>query len=511
MVKPMNQRLTQPSWTILICVSMTLGTLALYGQVVNHYFVSYDDYEYVLENPFVREGLTKEGMLQAFRQAHAGNWHPVTWLSHMLDCELFGLNPGAHHFNSVLIHVVNSLLLFMILKGMTGTLWRSALVAALFALHPLHVESVAWIAERKDVLSTLFWMLSVMAYVHYVKYSKRSGYWWSMGFLALGLLSKPMVVTLPLILLLLDYWPLGRFQSDGKTGDLRPRLTKAVKEKIPLLLLSALSSLVTLTVQAKWGAMASTIPFKARLANAVCTYLIYIKKMIFPTALSIYYPHPGPELPAWKIVISLLLLIGISMVALRSARRLPFLTVGWFWYIITLVPVIGLVQVGTQAMADRYTYVPLIGLFIILSWGSHRIQLRRPVIRTPIYLGFSILILVFAMSSWIQIRTWRNSVTLFAQAVKVTNHNFVAHNNLGNALAREGRLHEALNHYTEALRLRPNDAVCHNNLANVLLKQGKFQEAFHHYSEALRIRPDFEEARYNLGMALRRMQESLSR
>jgi hypothetical protein len=252
--------------------------------------------------------------------------------------------------------------------------------------------------------------------------------------------------------------------------------------------------------------MASTVPLKDRLANAVCTYMAYIKKMLWPSGLSFYYPHPGPELPTWKVAVCLLFLISMSAAAVRFAHRLPFLFVGWFWYMITLIPVIGLVQVGTQAMADRYTYVPLIGLFIVLSWGSHRILLRRPRLRISIWLGFSAALVVLAVSAWIQIGYWQNSIVLFDRAVNVTEDNFLAHNNLGNALAREGRMNEALYHYRKALMLRPNDPTSHNNLGNVLLKQGRFQEAIRHYSKALEIRPDFEEARYNLGMALRRMQ-----
>jgi len=488
---------------LIVSLFLTLITLAIFWNVQNHEFVNFDDLKYITENPHVRYGLTSEAVTWAFTATHVSNWHPLTWLSHMLDCHLYGLNPKGHHFNNLLFHIANTLLLFLILNRMTGALWRSSFVAALFALHPLHVESVAWIAERKDVLSTFFWMLTMWAYVRYVERPGLNSYLLSLLFFAMGLMAKPMLVTLPFVLLLLDYWPLGRIQF-GKSGDGKERwlALHLVREKLPFFFLAAISSVVTFSVQQTSGSVVSFIPLKARIANALLSYVGYITKMIWPHHLAVFYPHLVNDLPLWQAVGSGLLLIIISILVIRVVRLHAYLTVGWLWYLGTLVPVIGLVQVGTQAMADRYTYVPLIGLFIIIAWGLSCLVARWRYHKIVLAISAVLILSSLSVCTLVQLQYWKNGITLFERALEVTSNNFVAHNNLGNALGRQRRFGEAVQHFLEALRIRPGYAHALNNLAATLAHQGKFEEAIVHYTEALRIRPEFEEAHINLGIAL---------
>lgn len=390
----------------------------------------------------------------------------MTWLSHMLDCELYGIRPAGHHLTNVFLHIVNTLLLFLILKRMTGTLWQSAFVAALFAVHPLHVESVAWVSERKDVLSTFFWFLTMLAYVRYVQCPGFSRYLLVVLSFALGLMAKPMLVTLPFLLLLMDYWPIGRFQfgrSDdhGSTtprrsvnANRRSQTFRLVWEKAPLLALSAVSSIVTFLVQQSEGALApiASFPLKVRIANALVSYGAYIGKMVWHGHLAVPYAHPG-MVPVWKFAGAGLLLLSISGLVIRLARQHPYLATGWLWYLGTLVPVIGLVQVGAQAMADRYTYIPLIGLFIMVGWGVPRLLKRWPYRRIMLLVTAGLLLLTLMVCTRIQVGYWRNSVTLFEHAIRVTADNYLAHVTLGIALYQEGRLDEAVVHFSEALRI----------------------------------------------------------
>ena len=460
---------------LILGIAITLLTLALYWRVQGHGFLHYDDYQYVVDNPHVRHGLTRQGVLWALTSGYASNWHPLTWLSHMLDCELYGLNPQGHHLNNLLLHIANALLLFRLLLRMTGALWRSAFVAALFALHPLHVESVAWVAERKDVLSTLFWMLTLGAYLRYRERPTGTRYLATLFLFALGLAAKPMLVTLPFVLLLLDCWPLGRMPS--------PRsLLPLVREKAPFFVLAALSSVITFWVQSHWGAVVLSIPLKERLANALVSYVGYGAKMLWPVNLACFYPHPLDGLPLWQAAGALLLLAGVTVAVVRAGRRLPYLAVGWLWYLGTLVPVIGLVQVGAQAMADRYTYVPLIGLFVMLSWGAGSLAAKGPLPKIATAALSAALLAALLPLTWSQISHWKDSETLFAHALEVTDRNLLAHNNLGNALARQGRLEEAEFHLVEALRLRPDYAAAQNNLGILRLRQGRFEEAAGHFA-----------------------------
>ena len=503
-------------FSIGLCLIMVI--LAVFWPVKNYEFINFDDDLYVTDNPYVKAGLTLKSVIWAFTTMHANNWHPLTWLSHMLDRELYGLNPGGHHLTNLLFHIGNTLLLFLVLKRMTGALWRSSFVAALFALHPLHVESVAWVAERKDVLSTLFWILTMWAYFWYTEQPRLDRYLLVLLLFALGLLSKPMLVTLPFILLLLDYWPLGRFQFGQLNGHHNPHSSKSISpcnqrsltfrlvlEKAPFFALSAVSSFLTFFAQQKGGAVKSfeLFSFGNRIGNALVSYVNYIGKMIWPHHLALLYPHPG-ALPIWQVIGASLLLVCVSVVAIRSARRHPYLMVGWLWYLGTLVPVIGLVQVGMQAMADRYTYVPLIGLFVMIAWGIPNILLRLGCRRIVLAILADLLLLTLTAIAMLQVKHWHNSVTLFKHSLKVTVDNYIIHNNLGIALAARGKDEEAIAHYVEALRIKPYFVEAHNNFGNALVRQGKYREAIYHYAECLRIMPDLAKAHSNLGVALSR-------
>jgi len=500
---------------LIVSLFLTIITLATFWQVQNHEFVIYDDYEYITGNSHAQAGLTFDGIVWAFTTTHVSNWHPLTWLSHMLDCHLYGLNPKGHHFNNVLLHIASTLLLFLVLERMTGALWRSSFVAALFALHPLHVESVAWVASRKDVLSTFFWMLTVLAYVRYVEQPGLNRYLLVLLFFALGLMSKPMLVTLPFVLLLLDYWPLGRFQFGQSVGDSNPKTQEAVNlryhrwiglhliwEKVPFFVFAAVSSLVTLQSQLGSTASFEVLPLRFRIANALVSYASYIGKMLWPHHLTVLYPHPIDTLPMWQVVGACILLMCISFLVIRQAQQRPYLVVGWLWYLGTLVPVIGLVQVGVQAMADRYTYVPLIGLFMLIVWAGPDLMAKWRHLRIALTVSAGILLSALMISSWIQVQYWKNSIMLFNHALDVTSHNYIAHFHLGNALTQQGKLKLAITHYSEALRIKPDYAHAHNNLGNALAEQGKLNLAITHYSEALRIKPDYAHAHYDLGNAL---------
>lgn len=427
-------------------------------------FTGYDDPDYVTANPRVTSGLTSENVRWAFATAHSSNWHPLTWLSHSLDCQLFGLNPAGHHLTSLLLHIVNTMLIFLWLSNVTGFRWPSAFVALLFGLHPLHVESVAWVSERKDVLSTMFWMLTLLAYTSYVKRPGVARYCLVALLFAAGLLAKPMLVTVPLILLLLDWWPLKRTE----------RWQRLVCEKLPLLALSALSCMATVWAQRQSGSVATVdqLPVWLRLSNATVSYLRYLGKTVWPAKLAAFYPFPLQGIPIWKVAGSLLLISVASWLAFSNRKRHPWLTIGWFWYLVTLLPVIGIVQVGMQAMADRYMYVPLIGLLIALTWecaeraeGSQRVARALPVAAVLVLAACAVL-------SWRQLHFWKDGVTLFTHAIQVTQDNFTAHNNLGVELDRRGQLLEALSHYRETLRIKPGDRNGERNYAQASFALG---------------------------------------
>ena len=501
-------------WLILIT-----AVLLVYWQVGDHEFINYDDNAYITDNAQVQKGLTSKGIIWAFTTSHTGNWHPLTWISHMLDCELYGLNPKGHHLTNVLFHTANAILLFVVLRWMTGAIWRSGLVAALFALHPLHVESVAWAAERKDVLSTFFWMLTMVAYVHYVNRPGGKRYLLVLITFSLGLMAKPMLVTLPFVLLLLDYWPLNRFNPRAvpgsvedqplgfrSSGDDKSPILKAVMEKTPLFLMSLFSCVVTVMAQQEAGAISTLeiVPFKLRMANGLVSVVAYMGKMIWPQDLAVFYPHPVSDLQIWKPVVAGLFLLILSTVALWVAQRCRYVLVGWLWYLGTLVPVIGLVQVGEQAMADRYTYVPLIGLFIVVVWGFADLVKGWRSRRWVVSVSAAVMVLALMAGSWLQVTHWKNSVRLFKHALDATSNNYVAHYTLGNALALQGNLTGSVSHYNKALQIHPNFAEAHNNLGNALALQGNLTGAISHYNKALQINPDHAEAHRNLAVGLDR-------
>jgi Tfp pilus assembly protein PilF len=503
------------------CIGLILITavLLVYWQVGDHEFINYDDNVYITDNAQVQKGLTSKGIIWAFTTSHTGNWHPLTWISHMLDCELYGLNPGGHHLTSVLLHMANAILLFVVLRWMTGAIWRCGLVAVLFALHPLHVESVAWAAERKDVLSTFFWMLTMVAYVHYVNRPGGKRYFLVLVTFFLGLMVKPMLVTLPFVLLLLDYWPLDRFKPRAVTGSVEDQalgfrssgddkspILKAVMEKTPLFLMSLFSCVVTVMAQQEAGAISTLeiVPFKLRIANGLVSFVAYMGKMIWPQDLAVFYPYPVSDLQIWKPVAAGLFLLIVSTVALWVAQRCRYVLVGWLWYLGTLVPVIGLVQVGEQAMADRYTYVPLIGLFIVVVWGFADLVKGWRSRRWVVSVLAAVMVLALMAGSWLQVAYWKNSVKLFKHALDVTSNNYVAHYTLGNALALQGNLAGAVSHYNKALQSNPNFAEAHNNLGNALALQGNLTGAASHYNKALQINPDHAEAHLNLAVGLDR-------
>jgi len=478
----------------------------VYGQVFRHEFLALDDGQYVTENTHVLPGLGWTGLGWAFTTFHTGNWHPLAWLSHMLDVELFGLWAGGHHLMNVALHAVNAVLLFLLLRRITGSVYRSGIVAALFAVHPLHVESVAWVSERKDVLCTLFFLLSIGAYAGYVERPGAARYVRVAIFFVLALLSKPMAVTLPFVLLLLDAWPLGRLRiSGGGDGGIPP--ARLVLEKVPLMALSLGSCIVTYAAQRSAGAASplDVVTLGSRIANALVSYAAYLGKAVWPSSLSVFYPHPaiaGDGYLAWQVAASGVFLSVATFGALWQARGRPYLAVGWFWFLGMLVPVIGLVQVGGQSMADRYTYLPLIGVFLAATWGAwDGIAGRAPGRLLPGALAGMILI-ALSVSAHRQTGYWRNSELLFGRALQVRPGNWLAHNSLAYYRIGQGRNAEAMAHLGAVLAVRPMDPHAHNNMGIVLYRLGRREQAVPYFLDALRLDPGLVQANYNLGVIL---------
>jgi len=497
----------------LICLVLALGTTALYWPIISHPFIIFDDEEYVTANAHVTSGLSWENFRWAFEGAHAANWHPLTWLSHQLDCTLFWLNAGGHHLVNLLFHVANTLLLFVFLRGATGAVWRSALVAALFAWHPLHVESVAWASERKDVLSTFFWLLTLMAYVRYARNRNWFVYSAALIFFALGLMSKPMVVTLPFVLLLLDFWPLRRISNwefqisnpETSQGAPAPSLQSStyslLLEKIPFFLLAIGGCAATLLAQSGGGAISQT-PLTELFANAALAYARYVAKTFWPTDLAIVYPHPRH----WSLVLALgatALLAVWTMLCVRNWRRNPFLAFGWFWFLGTLVPTIGLIQVGAQSMADRYTYIPSIGFFIALVWGAAEFCATKPRGNVIYLICAGSALIGCLLTASIQISFWRDSTGLFLHALEVTQDNYVAANTLGKAFEKTGDPKDKIRArvlYREAVRLEPRYPHGQFNLAMSLLEFGETAEALQHLKAAADLEPRDPDIQFDLGI-----------
>jgi len=513
-----------------ISLFLIAATLVVYWEVQNHEFINYDDPPFITDNRLVQSALTLESIKSAF-EPNWGYWKPVAYLSLMLDYQIYGLDSGGFHRTNLLFHIANALLLFVLLRRITGATWQSGFVAALFALHPLHVESVAWVTERKDVLSTFFWFLTILAYVRYLKQPDFKRYLLILVALGLGLMAKPMLVTLPFVLLLFDYWPLGRLQLPQKSnrqaqpvrhrlppGNERPAfrmnnstnslhrfirsLSRLIWEKVPMFCLVALSIWIVFWFTAR-NQVIQAVQFESlgfRASNALISYVTYIARMFWPENLAIPYPYTIVSWP--RTALSFLILLCISLAAVKTVKSRPYFAVGWLWYLGTLVPVIGVVHFGEFARADRFTYVPLIGLFIIIAWGVPELLAQWK--NKPIFLALltaGLLITLMAIT-WRQVGYWKNSITLFQHALEATTNNTVAHNNLGNALSQQGRTTEAIDHFLQALRIKPDHAKAHNNLGIALAKQDRIDEAIEHYSQALRIKPDYVEAHNNLGIDL---------
>ena len=505
---------TNRSSVRLLALALGLVTLALYVRCVTHDFLWYDDQQYVTENARVQAGLTGPGLVWAFG-FHASNWHPLTWISHMLDCQWYGLKPAGHHLTNVLLHVANTLLLFLVLHRLTKAPWRGALVAALFAWHPLHVESVAWIAERKDVLSCFFWMLTLWAYTHYVAALDRSNvgcgsdrparkrpaalwYGATLSLFALGLMSKPMVVTLPFVLLLLDFWPLRRVRTHQATVEPPSRASwLPLLEKVPFFALSAVACVLTVAAQQQGFSIVSTsgLPFSNRLLHALVAYAHYLSVTFLPRGLGVYYPYERP-IPVIAVGVSAALLVLVTWLVIRFGAHRRYLVTGWFWYVGTLIPVIGLVQVGDQAWADRYTYLPLIGIFLALVWGGFDLAGNRPAARFVAAGALAALL----VSTSIQLSYWKDTRSLFEHTARVTRNNYMAVTVLGSLLAKEGKIEEAVDHYQTALRYKPGLPEARFFLGNALEQQGKLDEAVQEYEGALRSGPLRELTRIRLGV-----------
>jgi tetratricopeptide (TPR) repeat protein len=542
---------------ILIYLLLTAGALIAFWQVGQCDFVLYDDATYVFENTNIQSGITPQAIRWAITTGYAANWHPMTWLSHMFDVQLFGLQPRWHHLTNLLFHIANTLLLFFVFNRMTKAPWKSAFVAALFALHPLHVESVAWVAERKDVLSTFFWMLTMCAYVHYVEHPRLRSYLAALAFLALGLMAKPMLVTLPFVLLLLDYWPLQRFEQNRSSQEISAEIRNPVSakkrkgkssrkhipgssppdqvrgrlgqtprgvelekkpagdkyrwavigpllwEKIPFFALAALSSIATFIAQKKGGAVETieALPPGIRIANAFVSYIVYIEKTVWPANLTVHYAHPGLP-PLWQVLGAVFVLIAATLTVIRTAKRFPYLAMGWLWYAGTLVPVIGIVQVGTQAMADRYAYIPLIGLFVMAAWGIPELLEKRRYRKEALFASSASVLLCLCIVTWTQVGYWRNSLALFSHVLEVDSNDYLIQQDRGLAYAKLGNHSQAIEDYDRAIEINPKYMEAYLNRGAAYGKLGDNRRAISDYDRAIKINPKCALAYLNRGVAV---------
>jgi protein O-mannosyl-transferase len=489
---------------LLICAFLTGLTLLVYWHVQFFDFIDFDDNIYILENSHVQTGLTARNILWSFKTTDTANWHPLTWLSLMVDFNLYKLNPAGYHWTNLLIHIANALLLFAFLQKTTKEIWKSTLVAVIFSIHPLNIESVAWIAERKNVLSTFFWLLTMLVYVFYREAPSLKRYMLVVLTFVLGLMTKPFLVTLPFILILLDYWPLQRISlefSKKPAGGYRWRDYGLMVEKLPLIILAALSCVITLYAAQEGGAIKTLqkYPLDTRFLNALISYMMYLKRMIWPYNLAIFYPHE--EITSFIEVAAACSLISIiTIFVLFTNRRWRYLFVGWFWYLGTMVPVIGLIQVGFQSMADRYAYVPLIGIFIMSTWGLSDLFSKFHVRRVLVTITALMVVAFFVIASWQQLQNWKNSMTVFQHALKVTKKNYQAHLGIGNDLILKGNIQGALSHYQDALRFNPDHPDVRNNYGNILMGLGKYEEALDQYQRSLRIKPNQAKVYNNMGV-----------
>jgi len=552
-----SRTVPRPALIVAICAALVGITWLVFAQTIRHEFITFDDPQYVYANPDISQGLSPGGIAWAFTHTIAGNWHPLTTISHMLDCQLYGLNPAGHHFTNVLLHMVAVVLLLLVLRQMTGSLWRSAFVAALFAIHPLHVESVAWVSERKDVLSAVFFMLTLGAYACYVRAPSVTRYLLVLFLFALGLMSKPMLVSVPFVLLLLDYWPLGRITdvAFSKTRKWQPSssiqwpaIRRLVAEKVPLFALSILSSVVTLLTQFKSTDAISQLPLPWRLSNAAVSYVVYIWQMFWPVRLAAFYPHPNDQLHLWQVLLAIAFLIAVSLLAILWRKERPYIFTGWFWYVGMLVPVIGLVEAGEQGRADRYTYLPQIGLYLLIAWGvadlmtsimtreahsrqfttgrqppargarksgAHSSQARgsNPAIRYQAVCAVIAAAIIISLTwcAFVQTSYWKNSEVLWKHTLAVTRDNDMAEYNLGHFFLQRGDADSAISRFEKALQLRSQESSAHynagsalieNSLGSVLAQKGRLDEAIDHFRSAMRLRPGYGDPYLNLGNAM---------
>jgi tetratricopeptide (TPR) repeat protein len=555
-INPQRQKL-------IVYIVLILVTLAVFWQMTQSDFINFDDHVYVTQNSHIQYGITLEGFRWAFNTTYAEFWHPLTWLSLMLDSQLYGLNAGGYHLTNLILHIMSTLLLFWLFNRMTGAIWRSAFIAALFALHPLHVESVAWISERKDVLSAFFWMLTLCLYVYYTEKPVIKRYLPVLFSFVCGLMSKPMVVTLPIVMILLDYWPLKRFESNKNN-----LVLWQLREKISFIIFSAVFAIITFNAKYKSSAEYLTFPFSSRIANAPVSFVTYLEKTFWPNNLSIFYPFPN-QIPAWQTWGAFLLILLISSAVLALKKRLPYLFTGWLWYAITILPVIGIVQIGYYSMADRHTYLPLIGIGIMLAWGIPLLLSPENIRKKILFPSGIAFLTIIAVLSWHQCGYWKNSIRLFSHASHVTKDNYLAHSNLASAMLDEGKFDDAINHYdeaisiishsagvysnsentpkrivrhqnsseddnegillrfnlaeaynkrgkayakssqyqyaindfNEAIRLQPDEISFYNNRGNSYAELGQYQRAFEDFNTAIRLQPDYAAAYYNRGTA----------
>jgi protein O-mannosyl-transferase len=503
---------TQNQLFAIVCFTLAVMTLVVYWPLTSYPFINFDDNDYIVGNAHVTSGLTWKNIIWAFQSGEAANWHPLTWVSHMIDCDLYGLNPGGHHLTNLLFHIANTLLLFLLLKQTTRAMWRSAFVAALFAWHPLHVESVAWASERKDVLSAFFWMLTLLAYARYVKKPSIVTYLLALLLFACGLMSKPMVVTLPFVLLLLDFWPLNRLclfdlRGESNLENILAQNPTAknwarvafllIVEKIPFFALAIAVSVITFLVQKNAGAFWESA-FPLRMANATLAYVRYLSKLFWPTDLAIVYPYPH-HWPALLVAGAALILIAWSFLFIFRIRQNPYLVVGWFWFLGTLVPTIGIVQVGAQSMADRYTYIPSIGLFILVVWCVNDFFDLWPDWKKFLPLAGGVVLAGCLAVTSLQLKYWQDGIQLFLRAIAVTTDNYVAYNTLGKAFEMSGQKDRALFLYSETVRLEPRYPQGQFNLAMSLLEYGKTDQALAHLKIAANLAPHDPDIQYDLG------------
>jgi protein O-mannosyl-transferase len=530
---------------LFVYIALAVVTLAVFWQANQYPFVHFDDDVYVTGNSFIQSGITSASFRWAFSTTYADFWHPLTWLSLMFDYQLHGLSAGGYHFTNLILHVLSALLLFWLFRRMTGSIWRSAFVAAFFALHPLHVESVAWVAERKDVLSAFFWMLTLCLYVYYTEKPAVSRYLLILFSFACGLMSKPMIVTLPVIMILLDYWPLGRLQSRKIMSDLpvnvapvsakqgkkkklkKEELKKKIFppnnqrspeariagiiplwqlwEKIPFFILSVIFSIITLYAQYKPNV--KSFPLASRIANAPVSFVTYLEKTFWPHDLTFFYPFPS-QIPLWQVLGAALLILIISAAVIATLKHLPYLFVGWLWYAITILPVIGIMQNVEFSMADRYTYLPSIGIAVMLAWGIPLIFSREDIRKNILFPAAIAFLMMLTILSWKQCAYWKNSIELFNHALQVTENNDTAHNNLASVLLEEGKIEEALQHYNEAIRIKSDDAYCYYNRGLAYFRSGRPQLAVEDYSKAILLKPDFADAFNSRGLAYGKLGQS---